>query len=67
MLVISRKTDESFTIGDNIEVTLGKIRGNQVRLIIDAPKNVLINRVKLTKNNKNNKCFMRDQAKDGVL
>jgi len=67
-LVITRKTDESFTIGDKIEVTIGKVRGNQISVIIDAPANLPIKRDDMIKSvNKNNKCFMKDQAKGGLL
>ena len=53
-LVITRKRNESFTIGDDITITLGEQRGNQVRVIIDAPKNVLIKRDNIKKDiNKN--------------
>jgi carbon storage regulator len=63
MLVITRKPEESFTIGDNIEVTIGEIRGNQIRVIIDAPRSLSIKRTKPMKNNKNNKPTAIDQAK----
>lgn len=67
-LVITRKSSESFTIGDDISITLGEIRGNQIRVIIDAPENLSIKRDNMIKDvNKNNKVFMRDQASKGGL
>lgn len=42
MLSISRRPGESVTIGNNITVTLTEIRSGQVRLSIDAPKEVPI-------------------------
>ena len=42
MLVISRKFGESFQIGDDIEVTVLQIRGNQVRIGISAPPSFVI-------------------------
>ncbi|UTR16068.1 carbon storage regulator CsrA [Salipaludibacillus sp. LMS25] len=44
MLVLTRKLNESIKIGDNIEVTIIGIEGDQVKLGIDAPKNIDIHR-----------------------
>jgi len=44
MLVLSRKKNESIIINDNITVTVVEIRGDKVRLGIDAPKNVSVHR-----------------------
>jgi carbon storage regulator len=40
MLVLSRKLDESIIIDDNIRITVVGIRGNQVRLGIQAPPSI---------------------------
>ena len=42
MLVLSRKKNESLMIGDNIEVIIVEIRGDKVRLGIDAPRETAI-------------------------
>ena len=42
MLVISRKLGESFVIGNDVEVFVSSIRGNTVRIGIEAPKGVAI-------------------------
>lgn len=44
MLVLSRKAGEQIVIGENINITVVKINGQRVRLGIEAPKEVLINR-----------------------
>ena len=44
MLVFSRKKDEKFVIGDRIVVTVVEIRGDKVRLGIEAPKEVAVHR-----------------------
>jgi len=44
MLVLSRKKNESIIINDNIIVTVIEIRGDKVRLGIEAPKDVTVHR-----------------------
>jgi carbon storage regulator len=44
MLVLSRQRDESIIIGDNVVVTVVDIRGDKVRLGIEAPKEVPVHR-----------------------
>ncbi|HIQ23043.1 MAG TPA: carbon storage regulator [Planctomycetes bacterium] len=44
MLVLSRQRDESIIIGDNIIVTVVDIRGDKVRLGIDAPTEIPVHR-----------------------
>lgn len=47
MLVLTRKTKESVTIGNEIQVTVLEVRGNQVRLGIKAPRNTPVNRTEI--------------------
>ena len=42
MLILSRKINEKIMIGDNIAVSIIEIRGDQVRIGIDAPKTVKV-------------------------
>ncbi|MGD6903056.1 carbon storage regulator CsrA [Bacillus infantis] len=44
MLVLTRKTKESIMLNDDIEITIVSIDGDQVKLGINAPKNVEIHR-----------------------
>lgn len=44
MLVLSRQKDQSIKIGDDIEIVVVDIRGDQVRLGITAPPEVSIHR-----------------------
>ena len=44
MLVLSRQSDETIMIGDDIEVTVVDIRGDKVRLGINAPKEISVHR-----------------------
>jgi carbon storage regulator len=44
MLVLSRQRDESIIIGDNIVITVVDVRGDKVRLGIEAPREVSVHR-----------------------
>jgi carbon storage regulator len=44
MLILSRKIDEKIMIGDDISVSIIEIRGDQVRIGVDAPKSVKVYR-----------------------
>lgn len=44
MLVLSRKKGQSIMINDNIEISIIEIQGDQVRIGINAPKNISIHR-----------------------
>ncbi|EPR14359.1 carbon storage regulator CsrA [Ruminiclostridium papyrosolvens] len=47
MLVLSRKKDQSLMIGNDIELTIIEIQGDQVKIGLKAPKNVSIYRKEL--------------------
>ena len=44
MLVLSRQRDETIMIGDDIELTVVDIRGDKVRLGINAPTHIAVHR-----------------------
>jgi carbon storage regulator len=44
MLVLSRKRDERIVIGDNIVITIVDVRGDKVRLGIEAPPEIPVHR-----------------------
>lgn len=44
MLVLTRKTNESIMIGDNIEVVVVSVHGEQVKIGIKAPRDVTVHR-----------------------
>ena len=44
MLVLSRHKGETIMIGDDIEVSIVDIRGNKIRLGVDAPKEIPVHR-----------------------
>ena len=44
MLILTRRVGETLVIGDDVSVTVLGVRGNQVRLGVNAPKNVSVHR-----------------------
>lgn len=44
MLILTRRVQEALMIGDNVTVTVLSVKGNQVRLGIDAPRDVEVHR-----------------------
>jgi carbon storage regulator len=57
MLILTRRVGETLMIGDQVTVTVLGVKGNQVRLGINAPKELAVHREEI---------FQRLQAKDGV-
>jgi len=49
MLVLTRRKDEEIVINDNISIKVLSVKGNRVRLGVDAPDNVQINRAEIRK------------------
>ena len=43
-MVLSRQKDESIIIGDDVEVTIVDVRGDKVRLGINAPRSISVHR-----------------------
>ena len=44
MLILTRKSGESITIGDDVKITVVGVKGKQVRIGIDAPRSYMIHR-----------------------
>ncbi|MDP1574590.1 MAG: carbon storage regulator CsrA [Coxiellaceae bacterium] len=44
MLILTRRISESIIIGDDVKITVLGVKGNQVRLGIDAPKDLTVHR-----------------------
>tara|TARA_B100000945_G_scaffold266885_1_gene226804 strand:+ start:2622 stop:2966 length:345 start_codon:yes stop_codon:yes gene_type:complete len=59
MLVLSRRRDESIMIGKEITVTIIDIRGDKVRLGIDAPKSISVHREEVFH------AIQKEQSEDG--
>jgi carbon storage regulator len=44
MLILTRRVGETLMIGDDVSVTVLRVKGNQIRLGVNAPKNVSVQR-----------------------
>ena len=44
MLILTRKIGESLIIGDDVEITVLSVRGTQVKLGVNAPKEIAVHR-----------------------
>lgn len=44
MLILTRRIGETLKIGDNVDVTILSVRGNQIRIGINAPRDVAVHR-----------------------
>ena len=44
MLILTRRVGETLMIGDNVTITVLGVKGNQVRLGVNAPKDVTVHR-----------------------
>ncbi|MEZ5445570.1 MAG: carbon storage regulator CsrA [Gammaproteobacteria bacterium] len=44
MLILTRRVGETLNIGDDITVTVLNVKGNQVRIGVNAPKDVAVHR-----------------------
>jgi len=49
MLILTRKEGEALIIGDNVKVAVSVVKGDQVRIGIEAPKDVVVNREEVHK------------------
>ena len=52
MLILTRRIGESLTIGDQIEVKIVKLKGNQIVLGIEAPRDISVVRSELLSEDK---------------
>lgn len=49
MLILTRRVGESVVIGEDVAVTVLGVKGNQIRIGINAPKNVTVHREEIFK------------------
>ena len=49
MLILTRRVGESLMVGDEVTVTVLGVKGNQVRIGVDAPRDVAVHREEIFK------------------
>ena len=57
MLILTRRVGETLMVGDDVTVTVLGVKGNQVRIGVNAPKEISVHRVEI---------YMRIQAEKNV-
>lgn len=68
MLVLSRYKDQSIYIGDDIVITVVDVRGDRIRLGIEAPADVPVHREEIYEAIKRDKLsFQSEEKKEKVL
>jgi carbon storage regulator len=66
MLVLSRKKDEKIVIGDNITIMVIEIRGDKVRLGIEAPREVTVHRQEVYEAIQREQDEQQDEQQTGI-
>ena len=66
-MILTRRIGESLIIGDNVNVTVLGIRGNQVRIGVNAPKDVAVHREEIYEKIRNEGSSQGGQAVKGSV
>jgi carbon storage regulator len=61
MLILTRRLNESLMIGDQVKITVLGVKGSQVRLGIEAPRDVSVHREEIFER------IVAEKASDGVI
>ncbi|MDG6894856.1 carbon storage regulator CsrA [Volucribacter amazonae] len=64
MLILTRKLGESLLIGDDISITILSMRGNQIKIGVNAPKNISVHREEIYRRIKQSQDEKESQNRD---
>jgi carbon storage regulator len=66
MLILTRRAGESLRIGDEIEVTVMAVNGSQVRIGINAPRNIAVDREEIAERKRRDREALAAEARPSV-
>ena len=66
MLILTRRTGETVMIGNEVTLTVLGVKGNQVRIGINAPKNVPVHREEIYERIRHEKIAPAEDGKDAA-
>lgn len=66
MLILTRRIGETVMIGEDIAITVLRVKGNQVRLGVDAPKSVSVQRQEIHQRSQNGDGPVADASEEEV-
>ncbi len=66
MLILTRRVGETLIVGDEVTVTVLAVKGNQVRIGVNAPKNVSVHREEIYQRIQREKAAQEGGSTEGI-